>query len=212
MVETRRRFPREQRRAQILEVATRLFGAGGYEATSLAQIAADVGVTKQALYRHFRSKDELFLACAVRAWESMGTAIFAAATRPGPPDVQLWRGIVAYFDFIDDHRDLWRIVYPQGTRDAEVVKELRETQRGAIRMMVGLFSSTAEDEGMDPAVAEMAEPLAWGFVGAATAIASRWLEHPEEPKQLQAIRLMNFAWQGFGDLRRAEFWVPPDAD
>ncbi len=55
----------------------------------------------------------------------------------------------------------------------------------------------------------MAEPLAWAFVGAATAIALRWLQHPEEPKERQALRLMNFAWQGFGGLLDGDVWEFP---
>lgn len=178
-------------------MATDLFGAHGYERTRMTQVAERVGVTKPVLYRHFASKEALFLACALRTWQAMGRAIFEAATRPGPPDVRLWRGISAYFDFIDEHRAVWRVVYPQASRgDTEVGRELREAQRASVQMMAGLFASTADEEHVDPALATLAEPLAWAFVGAATALAARWLENPDEPKELQSLRLMNFAWQG----------------
>ncbi len=46
-------------RSRIQEVALELFTEHGYEATSLREIAERLGVTKAALYYHFRTKDEI---------------------------------------------------------------------------------------------------------------------------------------------------------
>ena len=45
-----------------MEVATKLFARNGYEATTTAAIALAAGVTEPILYRHFKSKQELFVA------------------------------------------------------------------------------------------------------------------------------------------------------
>ncbi|QNG60515.1 TetR/AcrR family transcriptional regulator [Metabacillus idriensis] len=47
---------------QIKEAAIRHFAAQGFEGASLAAIANEVGIKKQSIYTHFKSKDELFLA------------------------------------------------------------------------------------------------------------------------------------------------------
>ena len=63
--ETRRRldvraFPRlNPRRIQICMTAARTFVERGYEATSVNEVAAAVGVTKAGLYHHISSKDAL---------------------------------------------------------------------------------------------------------------------------------------------------------
>jgi AcrR family transcriptional regulator len=44
----------------IKSVALDLFGQKGYEDTSLAEIAKDVGIKKPSIYNHFRSKEDLF--------------------------------------------------------------------------------------------------------------------------------------------------------
>ncbi|MCC5800603.1 TetR/AcrR family transcriptional regulator [Rossellomorea vietnamensis] len=44
----------------IKNVALDLFGQKGYEDTSLAEIAKDVGIKKPSIYNHFRSKEDLF--------------------------------------------------------------------------------------------------------------------------------------------------------
>jgi AcrR family transcriptional regulator len=56
------RLKAPQRREQLMEVATKLFARNGYEATTTAAIALAAGVTEPILYRHFKSKQELFVA------------------------------------------------------------------------------------------------------------------------------------------------------
>ncbi len=46
-------------RSRIQEVALELFTDRGYEATSLREIAERLGVTKAALYYHFKTKDDI---------------------------------------------------------------------------------------------------------------------------------------------------------
>jgi AcrR family transcriptional regulator len=49
----------EQTRQQILETAHRLFAELGYDATSLQMIADEMGLTKAAVYYHFRAKTDI---------------------------------------------------------------------------------------------------------------------------------------------------------
>lgn len=56
------RLKAAQRRSQLIEVATKLFARGGFDATTTAAIAYAAGVTEPILYRHFRSKQEMFVA------------------------------------------------------------------------------------------------------------------------------------------------------
>jgi AcrR family transcriptional regulator len=60
--EQARRLPRAQRREQILAAATEAFARSGFAATSLDDIAAEAGITRVILYRHFDSKTDLYQA------------------------------------------------------------------------------------------------------------------------------------------------------
>lgn len=205
-----RRLPRAERERQILDAATRLFGHEPFDEVSMSRVAEAVGVTKPVLYRHFGSKDDLFVACSLRAWERMGMAIYANATSPGPPDVQLWRALVAYFEFIDEHRDVWRVVYPEASRGHEHLGErLREARRAGVAMIAALFAGTGRDGGVDQERLALAEPFALGFTAANTAFALRWLEYPDEPVELQATRVMNLVWTGFERVLAGDVWSPP---
>ena len=52
----------ERTRQQILETAQRLFTEHGYDATSLQMIADEMGLTKAAVYYHFRAKTDILRA------------------------------------------------------------------------------------------------------------------------------------------------------
>ena len=47
-------------KTKISEVALRLFSQNGYPGTSMSDIAAQLGITKPALYKHYGSKREIF--------------------------------------------------------------------------------------------------------------------------------------------------------
>jgi AcrR family transcriptional regulator len=51
--------PRRDTRAQVQKVALEMFAEQGYEKTSLREIAERLGVTKAALYYHFKSKEDI---------------------------------------------------------------------------------------------------------------------------------------------------------
>ena len=51
--------PRGDTRERIQAVALELFAEQGYEKTSLREIAERLGVTKAALYYHFKSKEDI---------------------------------------------------------------------------------------------------------------------------------------------------------
>jgi AcrR family transcriptional regulator len=56
----------DETRERILDVALELFNEQGYERTSLREIAERLGVTKAALYYHFKSKEDILLELHLR--------------------------------------------------------------------------------------------------------------------------------------------------
>lgn len=56
----------------ITRTALKLFLRNGYEKTSLNQIAREVGITKPAIYHHFKNKDELIHEVLSLFFEEMG--------------------------------------------------------------------------------------------------------------------------------------------
>jgi AcrR family transcriptional regulator len=63
----------------LLDVAVEVFNERGYEATSMDELAARLGITKSAIYHHVPSKVELLRLALDRALD----ALFAVTEEPG---------------------------------------------------------------------------------------------------------------------------------
>jgi AcrR family transcriptional regulator len=70
-----RRLRRAERREQILAAATSAFARAGFTATSLDDVAAEAGITRVILYRHFESKAGLYRAVLDRACTLLAAAV-----------------------------------------------------------------------------------------------------------------------------------------
>ncbi|MEW6367227.1 MAG: helix-turn-helix domain-containing protein [Acidobacteriota bacterium] len=62
----------ETTKRRILTVAERLFGAKGFDATSVDQIARSAGVNKALIYHHFKNKHDLILVLFQSIIEEVG--------------------------------------------------------------------------------------------------------------------------------------------
>jgi AcrR family transcriptional regulator len=73
----------EQTRQQILQTAQRLFTELGYDATSLQRIADEMGLTKAAVYYHFRAKSDILHAILQPGIERLKVLLEEATTIRG---------------------------------------------------------------------------------------------------------------------------------
>jgi AcrR family transcriptional regulator len=74
----------EERREEVLDIAMARFAEGGYHGTSTEVIAREAGISHPYLFRLFRTKKELFLACDDRACEKILDAFRRAAAGAEP--------------------------------------------------------------------------------------------------------------------------------
>src|SRR5215467_4057728 len=73
---------RTDTRARIQQIAVELFTEHGYEGTSLREIAERLGVTKAALYYHFKSKEDIIESLVQDFHEQMDELIAWARLQP----------------------------------------------------------------------------------------------------------------------------------
>jgi AcrR family transcriptional regulator len=65
----------DQRRQEVLVAAARTFNRMGFHIATLDDVAAELGVTKPALYYYAKSKDELLFACGQMALDALDGAL-----------------------------------------------------------------------------------------------------------------------------------------
>jgi AcrR family transcriptional regulator len=98
---TRTRRSAEERREEIIELAIRQFALGGYKGSSTDAIARAAGISQPYLFRLFKTKRELFLACCDAA-DARIVESFRAAAQGVPKDEVLAAMGRAYVELLGD--------------------------------------------------------------------------------------------------------------
>lgn len=109
----RKRLPASERRAQLLEVAIAVFGRRGFRGATTRVIAEAAGVSEATIFRHFPSKDDLYVA-AFRQRTDVGTEQLVEVLQ-GHADRQDDEGLLrtlvaAVFLGYEQDRDLHRML------------------------------------------------------------------------------------------------------
>jgi len=150
----RRADRKAQTRARLLDAAARVFAAKGYRGASVDDVAHAAGLTKGAVYDHFRNKDALYLAL-VRERELAGLreveALFESESVPDRRTEAIVRRGSAQLK----HRDWLLIGYEflaHAVRDRSLRRELRERFDTARRVNAQLIQRQWEDRGIRPAI------------------------------------------------------------
>jgi AcrR family transcriptional regulator len=204
------RVPREVREREMIAAAREAFSARGYHAASMDEIAEASGISKPMLYNYFESKDGLFVACVREAAADLFAEVRAAAAATDlPPEQRLWRGLLAVFAWVEENREGWRVLYLDASQSAVIAESGSRARDLMAELMVELLTGTAVEQGVSPQMRPHIEPMAHALTAATMAAADWWVEHPGEPRELQALRLMNFAWTGFEQMLAGHLWVPP---
>lgn len=117
-VTSRQLLPKAERRAAILRAAATAFAHKGFAGTSMEDVAAEAGITKLIVYRHFASKEALYEAVlqqvSTRLAEEfvagldrqpvrgLGVRVFLGVAREDPDGfVLLWRHAAREPQFAD---------------------------------------------------------------------------------------------------------------
>ncbi|MEQ4303186.1 TetR family transcriptional regulator [Plantactinospora sp. B6F1] len=103
------RSPALDTRSRILRTALDLFGAQGYQRTSLRQIADRLGLTKAGILYHFPTKEHLLVALAEPLVSDLEAALDRAARLPWP--AARWAALEGWVDTLLRHRRPLKTLY-----------------------------------------------------------------------------------------------------
>lgn len=94
---------RQQRREEILDRAIVLFARHGFNELDLQVLADDLQIGKGTLYRHFGSKQELFLAATDNLMHQLFQSVVNRTANLTDPLDQIRAGILGYLEFFEQH-------------------------------------------------------------------------------------------------------------
>lgn len=177
VAEPRRRVPPDKRRELILRAAGRAFGRDGYAGTRLDDVAAAAGVTKPIVYRHFASKQALYLALLDRHERDLPT--FFEGLEPTTDERALVRAILdRWFDYVRDNSHAWLMLFRDSSGDDEIRERRRQVSLRAREVIAAFIAGQPHAAIPADQVQPTAELLTSGLAG----LALWWIDNPEVPK------------------------------
>jgi AcrR family transcriptional regulator len=165
------RLEHDERRAQILSCARRLFSGHHYGEVSLAYVAREAGVTRGLLHHYFGTKRELYVE-VVRSMVTPPADLLADDRLPaGDRDLVLRHAVDLYLDAVRANRETWlATVGAQGFgRDAEVEAVLEEAREATAARVIELVRPDARPS------AELRAAIR-AYAGLAEAASIDWLQ------------------------------------
>jgi AcrR family transcriptional regulator len=112
----RQRLRRAARREQILAAATRAFARSGFVATSLDDVAAEAGVSRVILYRHFESKADLYRAVLEYASSRLVAAVGVGGYKTESVDALIGAAV--------EDPDGFRLLFQHAAREPEFRQQM----------------------------------------------------------------------------------------
>ena len=189
---------RERRREELLDAADRVIRRGTPD-VSMDGIAAEAGITKPVLYRHFGDKEGLYEALCERYVGELRHELRPARAATAGARARLAATIDGYLAYVEREPNRYRFLLQaaERPRTSPLVAEFR---RGLAMECAGATVERLRSAGLD---AEMAEPWAHCVAGTIRAAGAWWLETRSVSRLRLVEYLTAFIWEGASALRRA---------
>ena len=192
---TSSRLSRNTRRELLVRAAADTFAEHGYNQSTLRDIAGRAGVTTPILYRFFDSKFDLY---RVIIEEAAGTLIGVWSSVPaaGSPEDFFRASTSAFFSWIEQHRQAWRLLFADQPRDPSAEQVLQQVRSaaddamGEVLRAIGVNIPAGFDE------QQFLGGLASQVTGAGNALASWWWFNQEVSAADVAAMNHVVLWQG----------------
>ncbi|MGH3760863.1 TetR/AcrR family transcriptional regulator [Actinophytocola sp.] len=194
------RSHRAARRAEFVEAAMRALAEHGPD-VGMDHIAAEAGVTKPVLYRHFTDKADLFVALGQRGTEILFDRLIPAMNNEEAPVPRIRKSLDAFFSTVEEHPNLYRVLvrrsFAKATVEQDIVAEDKEFIASALAALLGDYLRALD---MDSGGAE---PWAHGIVGMVQNVSEWWLERRTMTRDAVVEYLTQIIWSAIDGFTRA---------
>lgn len=175
------------RREGIVAAATRLFFECGYQATSMEDVGAAVGISGAAVYKHFASKSELLAATIARAAEPLQLGLTRALSVAQTAEQALTGALDEYIAFATVHHHLLGILVSEVTNLPDAMRHnVRRQQAGYVAEWVRLLCESRPE--LDAIRARYVVQSVLTTVNDATRV-DRIRSHPDLAPRLRQVGL-----------------------
>lgn len=180
---------REQRAAQILSAAAKVFATKGYQRATTREIAAEAGVAEGTIYNYFESKRDLLIAMSSRlAWDSLQELETLPPMEDERAYVTAW--VTNRFEsLIIRNIDLIRALMPEVLVD----DNLRRAYMNEVLSPAVSYLGEYIDSRIEAGAFRVVEPkiVARAMIGVVMSFGLLWLQPGSEPDQASREELVS---------------------
>lgn len=127
-------------KAVLLKAAFQLVGKIGAEGFTLREVARRAGVSHNAPYRHFKSKEDLIAALATEAFRQLHEALRKSVAEGEEPREQLRAASRAYLHFALENRPRFNLMF-HSTFDRDAYPEYISAYSDSLTLLGGLIEA-----------------------------------------------------------------------
>ena len=141
-----KRLPTDERQAEIVAAALRLARDASPTSITTSDIASAIGVTQGAVFKHFPTKDAIWLAAMGWVREQLLAALIQAAQAAATPLASLGAVFRAHVAFVASHPSVPRLIFHelQQPTDSLVKQEARTLLQAYRKLLISLLAAAAE--------------------------------------------------------------------
>jgi AcrR family transcriptional regulator len=191
---------RDARRESLLAAADLVVQRDG-AAASMATIAAEAGITKPILYRHFGDKRGLYAALAERHTDRLLDDLVDALTAGGPPRERVARTIDAYLSVLEAEPQVYRFLVQ--SEEAALTAGSASPVRGFVHRLQELLAAGISHELRVPEDDTRSGVWAAAIVGMVQSAGERWLERRDLERAELGDLLTGLLWGAYGEATAA---------
>ena len=196
------RLSTEERQVEIVEAALRLACESSPALITTGDIAAAIGVTQGAVFKHFPTKDAIWLAAMRWVRETLLQKLQAAADEAATPLDALAAMFRAHVEFVIAHPGVPRFIFHelQQPADSAAKLEVRGVLQGYRKLLLGQLAESIEQRqvsaDLDP------EAAATSFIGLIQGLVMQsMLTGKPAAMRLQANAVFALYRRGLGEAR-----------
>ncbi len=193
----RTRQATEIRQAHLLEAALDLAAVRSPSGITTGELARAVGISQGAVFRHFPSKEAIWLAAMDWATQTLMQQLRLAADPEASPLVALKAVFMAHVDFVIAHSGVPRIIFQelQQAQDTPMKASVRSLMQQYRQLLVGLLQRAREQGQLAPGVDLQAAAVL--FIGSVQGLVMQSLLSGQvQPMALQAPDVFHIYLRG----------------
>ena len=157
--------PTKERKLQIIDEAINIIHNKGIMALSIRELARKVNITEGAIYKHFKSKDEIIEGIFLK-FQQQGKALYELLDNVGYAKEKLRKFIFFHLEIFDNKPEMVSVMFSNELFDLneDVKKQHSATVKEKQKLLISIIESGIKSGEFKPTDPEIISVMIQGYI------------------------------------------------